>query len=156
MFVFAAGWGGAVAAQGLNNQPYDFGGGGLGMSAAGKQAILSGQLGIRPENLLIGPGGVLFYAQRGPGGSPMVYEMYAAPVPTFYGSGWRNGWFGMRATQPLFFIDRPDGAMSTAASLNTWTGTVCGDDALFAGYLLPMGFNTLDLLMVQVYTLSPQ
>jgi len=156
--VLGTGLAGAAMAQsgGLNNQPYSFGGRGLGMSAAGKQAILSNQvLGIRPENLLIGPGGVLLYAEPGPSGSAIVYDWYSVPVPGYRGRGWNGGAYSASSGR-LFYVDRFDGAESTASALGGWTSIISGEDAAFAGYLLPAGLNTLDLLLWQVYTLSPQ
>lgn len=145
-----------AAAQGLNNQPYSFGGNGLGMSAAGKQAILSDQvLGIRPDNLIVGPGGVLLYADQGPGGSAIVYDWYSVPVPGYRGRSWKGNWYRPGLPARMFFVERLSGAASTRAALAGWTSMIGDDDTGFADYLLPVGLNTLDLLLMQVYALSP-
>ncbi len=155
-FVLAVVSAGGVLAQGLNNQPYDFGGRGLGMSSAGKQAILSDQvLGIRPDNLIIGPGGVLLYADKGPGGSAIVYDWYQVPVPGYRGRGWRGNWNNAGYTNRLFYVERMSGSGATATALNTWTSMIGDDDSAFGDYLLPVGINTLDLLLWQVQSLSP-
>lgn len=147
---------GGALAQGLNSQPYDFGGRGLGMSSAGKQAILSDQvLGIRPDNLIIGPGGVLLYTDKGPSGSAIVYDWYQVPVPGYRGRGWQGNWSNPRNTTRLFYVERIGGAGGTAVALNTWTGMVGGEGTAFGNYLLPVGLNTLDLLLWQVQSLSP-
>lgn len=156
--ILATGQSGIARAQsgGLNNQPYNFGGKGLGMSYAGKQAILSNQvLGIRPDNLIIGPGGVLLYAEPGPSGSAIVYDWYNVPIPGYHGRGWRSGMYPAVPYRSLFFVESLNGADSTAAALG-WTGMIGGEEADVAGYLLPVGLNTLDLLVWQVYMLSPQ
>lgn len=147
---------GSALAQGLNNQPYNFGGGGLGMSSAGKQAILSDQvLGIRPDNLVIGPGGVLLYADKGPGDSAIVYDWYQVPVPGYRGRSWRGNWDNPRYMTRLFYVERIGGAGSTTVALNSWTGMIGDDGSAFGNYLLPVGLNTLDLLLWQVQSLSP-
>lgn len=78
----------AAAEAQQNNRAFSFNGsgGGSGMSFGARQAIVNQQvLGITPNQLVTGPGGVLLNVQRGPGGSAIVSTLGGTVIPSFRG-----------------------------------------------------------------------
>ena len=141
-------------AQGLNNQPFEFGSSGSGMSIAGRQLILGQKLfGLRPEHVIRGPGGVLLFVNRGPSGIAFLVDWAGQPVV-----GVRRSWKGSGFAFPqqaAYFVDDYDSQNSTAAALAGWTMLVNADtEDIFANLLLPGGMDSLDAWMWQVYSLS--
>lgn len=120
----------------LDNRPYQFrGGASVGMSEAGRQAILREELfGERPSNLVRGPQGLL-ELREGPGDSAIVSERGGATIPGFRGRSLFNRGLGQEVgVFNAFFGPRRSSASSggafygagfgTRASIAAWTDLV--------------------------------
>ena len=133
------------AAQ-MSNRPFTFKSvtnGSVGMSDAGRQAILGKELfGATPDVLLRSPDGRLLVGPvRGPGRSAIVFSPSGEPLPG-YRRDFRNGRVGLSAGAfNAFFIprfsDRNRGYVPTAAPasalVNTWTARVLSDTGVDYG-----------------------
>lgn len=120
----------------LNNKPYAFRNspGGLGMSPAGKQAILNDKvLGRTPDNLVRGPDGYLLDVIKGPGNVVIVQrEGQGGFIPGYRGTDFRDDHAEMQAgVYNLYFndqsLDRPRymyDNYQTAAIIGTWIASV--------------------------------
>ncbi len=83
----------APAQAQLNNKPFSFNtpDGGVGMSTAGRQAMILHQVyNIRPGNLLRDPQGNLGTVEQGPGGSVVFRDSGGTVIPGFRGTSWRG------------------------------------------------------------------
>ncbi len=84
-----------VANAQLNNKPFQFKNnidGGIGMSPAGKQAIIDYKnFGIKPDTLLKGTGGVLLNVTEGVGKSAIVtYQGSSEIIPSYRGTSYKG------------------------------------------------------------------
>ncbi len=140
---FAAGmilFAGAADAQ-MSNRPFSFGspGGGLGMSLAGKQAIIDQKLfGSTPDNIMRGPGGQLLTVTPGPGDTAFATTRSGEILPVNprrgfdkrLGAGQFNSFF-------VEFDGLPYQAYSeygsTRATISAWTGSVLSGGPVGAG-----------------------
>ena len=123
----------AATAQ-ISNQPFSFGSPstGVGMSVAGKQAIINKKLfGSTPSVLLKSDDGRLLGLSNGPGSLPIVTSPggeilagYRGRRSYFGGDAWSAGTFN------AFFAGARNGdsstvlASSSGASIDSWTGPV--------------------------------
>ena len=120
----------------LNNKPYAFRNapGGLGMSQAGKQAIINEKILNRtPDNLMRGPDGYLLDVIKGPGNVVIVQrEGNGGFIPGYRGTDFRGGNSDMQAgVYNLYFkSDYNDRTYQmydkyqTAAIIGAWIATV--------------------------------
>lgn len=133
---FAVTLGAQSALAQLDNRPYQFrGGASVGMSDAGRQAILREELfGERPDNLVRGPGGLL-ELREGPGNSAIVSERGGATIPGFRGRslfnrgrgqevGVFNAFFGPRRSAASSGGAFYSAGFGTRASIAAWTDLV--------------------------------
>ena len=141
--------------------PFGFSGGGPGLSAAGKQAILAEELtGATPDNL-VRRNGVLLNVTEGPDGAAIA----SAPQENFIPTGSvfdRTAIAGGRRTASGGFdiVDSTTGfaanigdAGRTGATLSTWTASVSGSSMSTPG--LAVGGDPIDQWTRQAHTLSP-
>ncbi|MBX6322669.1 MAG: hypothetical protein IRY94_12635 [Rhodospirillaceae bacterium] len=143
-------------AQGLDNRPYAFpGGGGPGISPAGREAILEDKLlGHRSGDIMIGPDGGLLQVRRA-GDGAAILQPPAAPFVLPYGGGARLGLSGFGFSfgfdgylgRTRYSVLTDDYSLSTA-SINSWTGMVMG------AYLGPTA-SPVDAWTSQVAGLMP-
>jgi hypothetical protein len=136
---------GPAGAQ-LNNKAFAFRNspGGIGMSYAGKQAILNEKVqGISPDNMQRGPNGILLDVTKEPGHSAIVgYEGNAGFIPGFRGTDFRGGNPYMQAGMfNGFFAPAYPGKSTytyndyqTAAVINSWTAAVTSGYMPFSYY----------------------
>lgn len=148
----------------MSNRPFAFntgGNGSVGMSIAGRQAILGQELfGATPDVLLRSPDGRLLIGPvRGPGRSAIVFSPSGESLPGFR-RDFRNGRVGLSAGDfNAFFIPRPSdrrtGHIATAtpasALVNTWTARILSDTGV--GYGPP---SAVSVWTGAVYTLDPR
>lgn len=139
----------------MSNRPFAFntgGNGSVGMSTAGRQAILGKELfGATPDVLLRSSDGRLLGGPvRGPGRSAFVFSPDGQSLPG-YRRDFRNGRAGLSAGAfNAFFIprsgERNRGYIPTAAPadalVNTWTGRVLSDTGVEYGPPSAVGFWT--------------
>lgn len=126
---------GKVYAQ-MNNRPYSFRNspGGLGMSDAGRQAIINRKVfNETPENLMRGPDGLLLDVFKGPGNVVILRrEGGGGVVPGYRGRDFRGGNADMRAGVFNLFFSPAYAARSlstyedyqTAAIIGAWIASV--------------------------------
>jgi len=121
---------GSASAQ-ISNKPFDFGSsGGVGMSVAGKQAIMNQKLfGSTPSVLLKGPNGHLLGLANGPGSTAIVTSPSGELLPGYKGRGWSSGSWGAGTFNAFFAGARGSDSLSIAsnssgASVDSWTGQV--------------------------------
>ena len=139
----------------MSNRPFTFNAGSngsVGMSTAGRQAILGKELfGATPNVLLRSPDGRLLVGPvRGPGRSAFVSSPDGQSLPG-YRRDFRNGRKGLSAGAfNAFFIprsrERNRGYVQTAAPadalVTTWTGRVLSDTGVEYGPPSAVGFWT--------------
>lgn len=139
----------------MSNRPFAFntgGSGSVGMSPAGRQAILGKELfGATPDVLLRSPDGRLLVGPvRGPGRSAIVFSPDGQSLPG-YRRDFRNGRRGLSAGAfNAFFIPRNSnrnrGYVPTAAPadalVNTWTARVLSNTGIQYGPPSVVGFWT--------------
>lgn len=139
-----------AAAQQMK-RPIELGAGGLGMSTAGKQAILNEQLrGETPDNLLKGPQGRLLEVREGGDGTAFVVEAAAPFLPGRRTFGLGGGLRGDGAGGSGIGVVLPG---STGAAVAGWTRQVyaaAGAMPLAAG-----GSSSIDQWTALVYGLRP-
>ncbi len=139
-----------VADAQQNNKPFNFpAAGGMGISTAGKQAILDQKLtGAAPDNLARGPDGVLVEIGRGPGGVAIGTISGGSGVATLVPHKrlpWSNGVDQFNS----FFVRfnglsfRSEIGTTSGQMVDSWTGAVYG---LIAG-----GGNSVDQWTSMVY-----
>lgn len=120
----------------LNNRPYAFKNspGGLGMSNAGKQAIINDKiLGSTPDNLVRGPDGYLLDVIKGPGNVVIVRkDNNGSIIPGYRGTDFRGGHSEMEAGAYNLFFTSDDSDRNyymydkyqTAAIIGAWIAAV--------------------------------
>lgn len=124
---------GSASAQ-MNSQPYKFkGGSSLGMSDAGRQAILNQKLdGRTPDNIMRGANGSLIEITKGPNNVAIARGSDGVVIPGYHGRGGAFGggvgWFN-----PYFVGGSGSNngtsnfaSMITSNSIAGWTGMVVG------------------------------
>lgn len=121
------------AAAQMNNRPYSFGGGSsLGISNAGKQAILQEKLtGSTPDNIRRGTSGLITIT-RGPGNNAIARGPDGATIPGFRGTS--RAVSGGVGIFNQFFLGRTSrsGTISfasrhTSNAISGWTSMVSGN-----------------------------
>lgn len=113
---------------------------GLGMSRAGRQAIINRKLlGVTPDVLLKGPDGGLLGVQRGPGRTAIITSPGGEILPDYRGRG-RNGRLGAGIFN-AYFLGNPGGSYpqyietsATRVAIDSWTSSV-----IYGGYGEPPG-----------------
>lgn len=125
----------APAAAQLDNRPFQFsrsGNSGVGMSAAGRQAIIEQELFDRTPDNLLRRNGVLVDVVEGPGGEALVRSQSGAFIPQSRATGFRAYGARVGVFNSFFFTGSRSGgtavpaAYRTAASLTGWTSAVGG------------------------------
>ncbi len=130
-----------VANAQLNNKPFSFKGtpdGSIGISAAGKQAIVNFEnFNIKPKTLLRGPDGQLLNVTEGVGNSVIVTPQGSGEIwPTYKGTGYKGDNIGMSAGAfNAYFVPSLNGDSgssvyfspyytSSSETVSTWTSRV--------------------------------
>jgi hypothetical protein len=118
----------------ISNKPFSFGTpGGIGMSNAGRQAIINQKInGAQPEVLLRDAFGNLLGLDNGPGGIPIVTGPDGQALPGYRGRGWKgsNPALDVRVFNAYFVPGRQqDGPPFTVAAtsgqaVDAWTDAV--------------------------------
>jgi hypothetical protein len=115
----------------MSNKPFSFGSvtNGVGMSTAGRQAIINRKLfGITPSVLLKGPGGRLLGVTKGPGSNAIVTSPSGEIIPGYrgrrslipQGAGIHNAYFaGIGSGDSTTGL-----ASSSGNSVDSWTSQV--------------------------------
>lgn len=145
----------------LNNAPYSFkySGGGMGMSSAGKEALIGQKLlGSTPDNLVRGVDGSLLNIQRGPGDVAIVSTPGGQYLPQFKGTSFRgsntdisvgtfNAYFSPSGNTGSGYMPLVQGHSS--ATVSTWTGRVTSNG-------VPVSYldDSVDTWTGQVLTLN--
>ncbi len=128
------------AAAQMNNRPFSFGGGAsLGISNAGKQAILQEKLtGSTPDNIRKGLSGLITIT-RGPGNNAIARGADGATIPGFKGTS-RAVSGGVGIFNPYFLgsSGRRSGTLSfasrhTSNAISGWTSMVSGNSRYRGG-----------------------
>ncbi|NIA71789.1 hypothetical protein HBA54_24645 [Pelagibius litoralis] len=145
-----------------NNKPFSFGGGGAGMSFAGRQAILQQEiLGLTPDNLRRGSNGALVDVSEGPGSTAIVNAQAAAFLPGAAGRGSsfrRSPADGAGVFNP-FFAPKGGGGSSTpsfltslktSATIASWTNMVTAGSSRGAVVIYPGSGSSIDAWTAQV------
>jgi len=141
---------GGIAHAQQNNRPFNFpSAGGMGISSAGKQAILNQQLtGVAPDNLARDSDGVLVEVERGPGGIPISKSSGGSAVAVLAPRKrppWSNGVDQFNS----FFVKfdglafRSEIGTTSGQMVDSWTGSVYG--------LITVGGNSVDQWTGMVY-----
>lgn len=137
----------------LNNRPYSFGSGPIGMSKAGRQAIIDQKLdGATPDNMFRDQFGNLQSASRGPQGVPILTDRAGVQdigkagrsSPFRQGPGVFNSFFVKFGSGPRNGL-YPEGS-SSGAMIDGWTGNVQG--------FTTIGGNSVDVWTGMVYYLA--
>jgi hypothetical protein len=141
----------------MGTQPFSFGNGGgsgLGISDAGKAAIVNQKLnGLTPPVLLKDEFGQPLGVVKGPGGVPIVTGPAGNVLPGYRGRGWRESELAMGAgVFNEFFVMGPKSsapyiaASSSGQTVDAWTGAVYG---------APSGYgNSVDQWTAMAYYLG--
>jgi hypothetical protein len=125
----------APASAQMSTQPFSFGAasGGLGMSEAGKAAILNQKInGVVPPVLLKDEFGRPLGVTPGPGGVPIVTGPAGNVLPGYRGRGWKESELAMGAgVFNEFFVrgpksDAPFVSASSGETVDAWTSAVHG------------------------------
>jgi hypothetical protein len=135
----------------LSSEPFSFdndGTSGLGMSNAGRQAILNKELfGVTPDHMAIGPGDVLIEITQGPGRAALANLPDGTFLPGYKGAGLELGGLSV-------FYDAPTRIGGYAgfvihgnsqAVINAWTfGVLIGayEDTALANHPAYTSYNT--------------
>lgn len=115
----------------MSSKPFSFGSsaGGLGMSIAGRQAVLNQKLfDFTPNVLLKSEDGRLLGVRRGPGRSAIVTSPSGEFLPGYrgrsqslgFGAGTFNSFFAGGENATVAFLE----PTSSAATIDSWTGSV--------------------------------
>lgn len=143
-FAFAATLADGAFAQ-MSNRPYAFPNtatGGVGMSEAGRQAVLNDRFfGETPNVLIRDAGGSLVDVRKGPNSTAIVSTPDGQFVPGFRGRSFRDGSAGMTVgVFNAFFTPNRRGAsrylptrVSSDESVTVWTARVVSDSAFVGG-----------------------
>ena len=125
----------------LNNKPFTFSSGGssLGMSAAGRQAILDKKLtGVTPDNIMRGPGGTLLTITSGPGNMAIATGQDGVVLQGYHGRrGVVTGGAGL--FNPFFYphtgtgANYPVSSQLTSNAIAGWTSMVSGHPVFSSG-----------------------
>jgi hypothetical protein len=143
----------APAGAQMSTQPFNFGGG-LGMSEAGRAAILNQQInGAMPEVLLKDESGRPLGVTQGPGGIAVVTGPSGELLPGHRGLSWKGSGSGLSAgVFNEFFVpgrksDPPFAVASTSGeTVDAWTDAVHGP---------PRGYgNSVDQWTAMTYYLG--
>lgn len=118
----------------MSTQPFNFGSGGIGMSAAGRAAIMNQQInGAMPEVLLKDQNGRLLGVGQGPDGIAVVTGSAGEPLAAYRGRSWKGGDTSLAAgVFNEFFVPgrKNEPPFATAATsgetVNAWTDAVHG------------------------------
>jgi hypothetical protein len=139
----------------MGTQPFSFGSGGsgLGISEAGKAAILNQKLlGLTPPVLLKDEFGRPLGVTQGPGGVPIVTGPAGELLPGYRGRGWKESELAMGAgVFNEFFVIGPKSsvpyiAATSGHTVNAWTDAVYG---------APTGYgNSVDQWTAMAYYLG--
>jgi hypothetical protein len=138
----------------MSTQPFSFGGSGLGMSAAGKTAIVNQHINnIVPPVLLKDEFGRPLGVTPGPGGVPIVTGPAGELLPGYRGRSWRESELAMGAgVFNEFFVTGPKSdapfiaASSSGRTVDAWTDAVHG---------APSGYgNSVDQWTAMAYYLG--
>ncbi len=131
----------------LNNKPFSFNtpDGGVGMSTAGRQAMILDQVyNIRPDNLLRDPQGNLGTVEQGPGGSVVFRNSGGTVLPGFKGSSWR-GPGDFAGSFNAFFVPGTGSGLpyyrystSAADTIGGWTSQLDDRGRYFGGTATPI------------------
>jgi hypothetical protein len=131
---------GDASAQ-MSSQPFSFGGGSsLGMSNAGRQAILNQKLtGATPDNILRGADGSLIEISQGPGSTAIARGADGVVIPGYHGrggvvsggAGLFNPYFTGNASQ--YNASQTFASGITSNSIAGWTSMVFGGAAVSGG-----------------------
>lgn len=149
--LYAAAFFPGVADAQMNNKPYSFGSGPIGISKAGRQAIIDQKLdGATPDNLFRDEFGNLQSATRGPNGVVILTDRAGVrdigqagrQSPLQQGPGRFNSFFVKFDGLPY----RPAEGSSSGATIDGWTGNVHG--------AISAGGNSVDVWTSMVYFLS--
>lgn len=116
----------------MGSKPFSFGtsSGGIGISIAGKQAIINKKLyGLTPKVLLRGGDGGLLTVQHGPGHSVIVTDSAGVILPGYRGRGFNEG--SSAGFFNAYFSGYHDGsypqyveASATRLAIDSWTSSV--------------------------------
>jgi hypothetical protein len=138
----------AEASAQMNNKPFSFsngGGGGssLGMSAAGRQAILNQQLtGATPDNIMRGPGGALIEITSGPNNMAIATGQDGVVLQGYHGrSGLLTGGAGL--FNPYFYANTDRGTAYAVASQFT-SNAIAGWTSMVSGRPVTTGGSSID------------
>lgn len=117
----------------MSTQPFSFGGSGLGMSAAGKAAIVNQQVNaIVPPVLLKDEFGRPLGVMPGPGGVPIVTGPSGELLPGYRGRGWKESELAMGAgVFNEFFVAGPKSSApyisaTSGHTVDAWTDAIYG------------------------------
>ena len=147
----------ATAAQAqISNKAFSFdGANGLGMSDAGKQAIINQKLiGATPDVLLRDSSGQLLGVEKGPGGVPIVTAPGGEILPSYHGPSWKgaNPELAAGVFNPYFVMRqraRASLALTSSQTVDVWTDTV-----QMGG---PSGYgSSVDQWVAMAYYLGPR
>jgi hypothetical protein len=125
----------APAAAQMGTQPFSFGSvsGGLGMSEAGKAAIVNQKVnGLTPPVLLKDEFGRPLGVVKGPGGVPIVTGPAGELLPGYRGRGWKESELAVGAgVFNEFFVTGPKSnaphvSSTSGQTVDAWTAAVYG------------------------------
>lgn len=146
-----------------NNRPFSFNsGGGVGMSFAGRQAILQQEiLGLTPDNLRRGANGALVDVSEGPGSTAIVSGQVAPFIPgaAARGSSFRRSPADGAGIFNPFFAPKSGGGSSTpsflsslrtSATIAAWTNMVSAGSGRGAVVIYPGSGSSIDAWTAQV------
>ncbi len=136
----------AEASAQMNNKPFSFSNGGgssLGMSAAGRQAILNQQLtGATPDNIMRGPGGALLQITSGPSSMAIATGQDGVVLQGYHGrSGLLTGGAGF--FNPFFYPHTGQGMTYNVASQFT-SNAIAGWTSMVSGRPVTTGGSSID------------
>ncbi|WP_119165126.1 hypothetical protein [Algihabitans albus] len=129
----------------LNNKPFSFNtpDGGVGMSTAGRQAMILDQVfGIRPNDLVRDSLGALGTVEQSQGGSVVFRDASGRIIPGFRGRSWRGPGDFAGSFNAFFAPGSGDGfsgyryATSAAGTIGGWTSQL---DPRGGGYIRVSG-----------------
>lgn len=150
----------------LNNKPFQFKNAptGMGMSDAGKQAIINERLyDLTPRNIIRGLDGQLLSVEEGRGKSAFVrYDGTNTIIPSYKGSDFRNENDAMRVGVFNGFFTQDSGRSSSYSSaaypsynsINTWTGRVAAAGTMMENMYPGPVLDVVDAWTGQVMVLS--
>lgn len=127
----------------LNNKPYNFSsrsGGGLGMSNAGRQAIINEELfGSTPRQIVVDPAGNIADLTEGPGRSALISRQGTGSfLPGYKGTSYKGSFEDQMGVGVFNNFFAPNTSKSSGvnfsshhsgALINTWTGRVVSGGA---------------------------